>query len=216
MFINNYQDENLTDEQWDIAHAIAKALVETNTDVNELKKVISYLRDFINRDNIGSDFFKYLKVLVKYGSQIAHSNQTPKYYLNLEITCKKYLENYKDNPLVMLTILGWAARLMQYYKVSPVGESVNANTRSKPVIPERKKKIEDLKKTHQFQEGNILEAKVIKKSQGNKVTYEIEGIKYQEKEPKNFDLIPENKTVKVMIKSLKEDGSINHIKFYEK
>lgn len=216
MFINDSQTENLTDPQWDIAHAIAKALVKTNTDVNELKKVISYLRAFLNRPNAGSQFFLYLKVLVKNGKEIAHSNKSSEYYRSINQACSQHLKNYQEHPLVILTILGWAARLMQYYKVSPVGESVNANTISKPVIPERKKKIEHLKKTHQFQEGNILEAKVIKKSQGNKVTYEIEGIKYQEKEPKNFDLIPENQTVKVEIKSLKDDRSINHIKFYEK
>lgn len=105
---------------------------------------------------------------------------------------------------------------MQYYKVSPVGETVKANTISKPLIPERKKKIEDFQKTHQFKVGDILDAKVIKKSRGKKVTYEIEGISYTEKEQKKFDIIPENQIVKVEIKSLKEDGSINHIKFYKK
>lgn len=214
MFINNSQTEKLTDQQWNIAHAIAKDLTEEETDVNELRKIISYLQ-FINTDNIGSSFFEYLKELTINGKKIGHSQKTIEYYRQIEITCKKYLKKDENNSLVMLTILGWASRLMQYYKVAPVGETVNNNlTISQPQKSERQQKIEDVTKSRNFQVGDILNAKVVKKS-GNKVTYEIEGIPYQEKEPKNFKDIPENQTVKVIIKSLKEDGSINHIKFYQ-
>ncbi|NES70870.1 MAG: hypothetical protein F6K24_39500 [Okeania sp. SIO2D1] len=215
MFINESQTENLTDEQWDVAHGIAKDLTETKTDVNELRKIISYLQ-FINKDNIGSSFFVYLQVLTINGNKIGHSGKTPGYYKNLEITCKKHLKKYENNSLAMLTILGWASRLMQYYKVAPVGEIVNSNlTISQPKKSERQQKIEDVTKSHNFQVGDILNAKVVKKSKGNKVTYEIEKIHYQEREAKTFKDIPENQTVKVEIKSLKADGSINHIKFYK-
>ncbi|MGD1804659.1 hypothetical protein ACP6PL_04350 [Dapis sp. BLCC M126] len=213
MFINDFQTENLTDEQWNTAHAIAKSLIDRKTDVNELRKIISYLN--INKGNQGSNFFVYLQVLARNGNSIGHSKQTSEYYKNLEIVCKKYLKEYEDNTPVMLTILGWASRLMQYYKVTPVGETVdNSSNIYEPTISQRQQKIEELKKVRQFQVGDILDAKVIKKSStGKKVTYEIDGIYYTEKEPKNFDEIPENGNVKVAVKSLKEDESINHIKF---
>ncbi|NEP77853.1 MAG: hypothetical protein F6K17_14095 [Okeania sp. SIO3C4] len=215
MFINDSQTENLTDEQWNVAHAIAKDLTEEETDVNELRKIMSYLQ-FINRDNIGSSFFEYLKVLTINGNKIRHSKKTIEYYRQIEITCKKYLKEYENNSLAMLTILGWVSRLMQYYKESPVGENLDSNsTESQSKTSERQQKIEDLTKARQFQVGEVLDANVIRKSHGKKVTYEVEGITYTEREQKNFDLIPENETVKVVIKSLKEDGSINHIKFYK-
>ncbi|MGD1713100.1 hypothetical protein [Hydrocoleum sp. CS-953] len=218
MVLNDSQSENLTDEQWNIAHKIANDLTIEETDVNELRKIISYLQ-FTNRDNIGSSFFVYLKVLARNGNNTRHSKKTPEYDENLEITCKKHLKKYENNPQVMLKILGWASRLMKYYKVAPVGETVdNSSNISEPTISQRQEKIEESKKALQLKEGDILDAKVIKKSStGKKVTYEIDGIPYTEKEPKNFDNenLVENGNVKVAVKSLKEDGSINHIKFYK-
>ncbi len=41
--------ENLTEIQWQIAHAIAQTLVKENTDVNELGKAIAYLRAYSDR-----------------------------------------------------------------------------------------------------------------------------------------------------------------------
>lgn len=214
MLINDFQTENLTDEQWNVAHGIAKSLIDRKTDVNELRKIISYLN--INRGKQGSNFFVYLQVLARNGNSIGHSKQTSEYYKNLEIVCKKYLKKFEDNPFVMLIILGWASRLMRYYKVAPVGETVdNSSNIPEPKISQRQQKIEELKNIRQFKEKEALDAKVIKKSKGKKVTYEIDGISYTEKEPKNFDVIPENKIVKVKVKSLKEDGSINHIKFHK-
>ena len=217
MLIEDFQTENLTDEQWNIAHGIAKGLTEEKTDVNELKKVISYLRDFINRDKAGAKFFVYLEIVEKNGKKIGHSDQTIESYRQIKKVCKEHLKKFEDNSLVMLTILGWASRLMQYYKVTPVGETVdNSSHISEPQISQRQQKREESKKVHQFKVGDILDAKVTKKSKGNKVTYEVETIPYTEKEPKNFEDIPENETVKVEVKSLKEDGSINHIKFVPK
>jgi len=217
MLIEDFQTENLTEEQWNTAHGIAKGLTEEKTDVNEFKKVISYLRGFIKRDNAGAKFFVYLEIVEKNGKKIGHSEQTIEYYRQIKKVCQEHLKKYQNDPPVMLTILGWASRLMQYYKVTPVAETVdNGSNISEPGISQRQQKIEELKNIRQFQVGDILDAKVIKKSKGKKVTYEIEGITYTEKEPKNFEPIPENEIVKVEVKSLKEDGSINHIKFVRK
>jgi CRISPR-associated protein (TIGR03986 family) len=70
--------------------------------------------------------------------------------------------------------------------------------------------------TKNFRVGQRLEARVIEKKKGNKVKYEIDGFRYEEKESKQFKNIPESGQVIVEIKSIKDDGCINHIKFVQK
>jgi hypothetical protein len=199
------QLESLTDEEWEIAHAIAHTLskdqirIEVKSDgiVSELKKVIAYLHNLTNRKDITDKFFTYLKTLVEKGQNIGHSNQTPEYYRCIEKACRKYLQDYQADAQTLLKILGWSSRLIRYYKVAPVAEL--------PIT---------LLKKCQFQIADVLEAKVIKKTnKGSKVTYEVREEQYNEKEPKSFAMIPENEVVKVQIISLKLDGSINHVKF---
>ncbi|MGF1482359.1 MAG: hypothetical protein ACFB4I_23250 [Cyanophyceae cyanobacterium] len=184
---------DLTSAQWQIAHVIALKLVKEETDVNELGKTIAYLRSAIDRDlsNAKTQFFNFLSVLVKNGNQIGHSDKTPEYYRNIEKACKTHLRNEEFDVFDVLQILGWAARLMRYYKVAP-------------------------KSIQTFKVEQIIEAQVYRKhSKGHRVTYSVAGIPFTEKESKKFDKIPESGTVKVQIRSLKEDGSIKHIKFVE-
>jgi hypothetical protein len=200
--------ESLTEVQWQIAHAIAQTLVKADTDVNELGKAIAYLRAYANRDNAGARFFDYLKTLVKNGKQIGHSKRTTDYYENIENACSQYLKAYQDEAATMLQILGWASRLMRYYKnagsigeiTAPVMESV------------RQVEIAEVISAHDFAIGQILEATVTA-VKGNKVTYELLGtIKLTEKEPKQANLLSEGQEVKVEILDLKEDGSIKKVK----
>nr|RNJ64968.1 MAG: hypothetical protein EDM05_33680 [Leptolyngbya sp. IPPAS B-1204] len=212
--------ELLTDTQWQLAHAIAQDLVKTETDVNELGKAIAYLRHTIdqNPSDAGSRFFKYLKTLVSNGKQIAHSGRTLDYYRNIDKACSQHLRQAEAEAETMLQILGWAARLMRYYRVTPIGEISQSNSEVQiaPVVTERQAAIAELKNAQKFEQGQILEAKVDKKhSTGKKVTYIISGIPFTEKEPKLFNIIPACGTVKVQIKSLKDDGSINHVKFVQ-
>ncbi len=200
--------EAMTDEEWAIAHAIAHTLskeqikIEPSSDgiVNELKKLIAYLHILNNQNDIGSKISNYLKILVAQSQSIGHSNKTPDYYLSIEKAFRKYLLHYSTDVHSILKILGWSSRLIRYYKVEPIAEL--------PII---------LPKRHQFQIGDILEAKVIKKNtKGSKVTYEIQGDAYPEKEAKNFSIIPEYGEVNVQIVSLNSDGSINHVKFLKR
>ena len=212
--------ELLTNTQWQAAHAIARDLVLAEADVNELGKAIAYLRSAINRDaaTAGTQFFKFLAALVRSGNQIGHSGRTIGYYRAVDKACKAHLSSEASDAQSLLQILGWAARLMRYYKVTPIGEIVEIEFQEPEVtaVTERQAAIEALKTTQAFEEGQIIEAQVEKKqSKGSKVTYLIGGIPFTEKEPKTFDQIPESGTVKVQIKSLKEDSSINHIKFVE-
>ncbi|MEQ9356850.1 hypothetical protein [Coleofasciculus chthonoplastes] len=198
--------EELTENEWKIAHAIAQTLVKADTDANELGKAIAYLRNYANQD--GKKLFDYLKTLVRNGRQIGHSKRTSDYYQSIDNACNQYLKAYQDNPPVMLHILGWSYRLMRYYQnAEPVGEI------SAPVVESaRQAEIAEVVSTHDFKVGQILDATVTG-VKGNKVTYTIlETIKLTEKEPKKAKLLSEGQMIKVEIMVLKEDGSLKKVK----
>jgi hypothetical protein len=205
--------ESLTENQWGIAHAIAQTLVKEQTDVNELGKAIAYLRNAVNQDRADatSRFFKYLKTLVGNGRQIGHSGKTTDYYRSIDKACSDCLKGFQGDASTLLQILGWASRLMRYYKeAGPIGEVVT------PVV-ESARQVEIAKAigSHEFAVGQIVEAKVTA-VKGNKVTYEILGtIRLTEKEPKKAQSLSEGQTVKVEILDLKEDGSIRKVKCCE-
>lgn len=202
--------ESLTENQWVIAHAIAQTLVKEQTDVNELGKAIAYLRNAVNQNqaDANSRFFKYLKTLVGNGRQIGHSGKTTDYYRSIDKACSDCLKGFQGDASTLLQILGWASRLMRYYKeAGPIGEVVA------PVV-ESARQVEIAKAigSHEFAVGQIVEAKVTS-VKGNKVTYEILGtIRLTEKEPKKAQSFSEGQTVKVEILDLKEDGSPKKVK----
>ena len=205
--------ESLTENQWVIAHAIAQTLVKEQTDVNELGKAIAYLRNAVNQNQADatSRFFKYLKTLVGNGRQIGHSGKTTDYYRSIDKACSDCLKGFQGDASTLLQILGWASRLMRYYKeAGPIGEVVT------PVV-ESARQVEIAKAigSHEFAVGQIVEAKVTA-VKGNKVTYEILGtIRLTEKEPKKAQSLSEGETVKVEILDLKEDGSPKKVKYSE-
>ncbi|TFI54818.1 hypothetical protein BLD44_007395 [Mastigocladus laminosus UU774] len=214
MTLVEFDSESLTEQEWDIAHAIAQTLVKADADVNELGKAIAYLRTVANQPDATSRFFKYLKTLVNNGRQISHSSRTIDYYRSIEKACSDYLKTITDAQTI-LQILGWVSRLMRYYKNAgvPIGE-ITISTPS-PVESARQLEIAKVVKSQEFQVGQILEAKVTKIN-GNKVTYEILGtIKLTEKEPKKAQSLSEGQLVKVEIVDIKEDGSIKKIKCVE-
>jgi hypothetical protein len=202
--------ESLTENQWGIAHAIAQTLVKEQTDVNELGKAIAYLRNAVNQNQADatSRFFKYLKTLVGNGRQIGHSGKTTDYYRSIDKACSDCLKGFQGDASTLLQILGWASRLMRYYKeAGPIGEVVA------PVVESaRQVEIARAIGSHEFAVGQIVEAKVTA-VKGNKVTYEILGtIRLTEKEPKKAQSLSEGQTVKVEILDLKEDGSPKKVK----
>jgi hypothetical protein len=205
--------ESLTENQWKIAHAIAQTLVKEETDVNELGKAIAYLRNAVNQNqaDASSRFFKYLKTLVSNGRQIGHSGKTTDYYRSIDKACSDCLKGFQGDASTLLQILGWASRLMRYYKeAGPIGEVVT------PVV-ESARQVEIAKAigSHEFAVGQIVEAKVTA-VKGNKVTYEILGtIRLTEKEPKKAQSLSEGQTVKVEILDIKEDGSPKKLKYSE-
>lgn len=202
--------ESLTEREWEIAHAIAQYLVKDGTDVNEFGKAIAYLRNAVNQDraDANSRFFKYLKTLVGNGRQIGHSGKTTDYYRSIDKTCSDCLKGFQGDSSTLLQILGWAYRLMRYYKeAGPIGEVVA------PVLESaRQFEIARAIGSHEFVVGQIVEAKVTA-VKGNKVTYEILGtIRLTEKEPKKAQSLSEGQVVKVEVLDIKEDGSPKKVK----
>jgi hypothetical protein len=206
----------MTETDWQVAHAIAQTLVKQETDVNELGKAIAYLRNAVNQKqaDAGGGFFRYLKTLVNNGRAIGHSGRTLDYYRNIEQVYNEYLYIYQANPEKMLHQLGWVARLMRYYKTKPITEIEDLGTR--PVaISTRQAEVAKINQSQVFMLDQAIEAKVLKIN-SNRVTYEIMGsIRLTQKEPKKADLLHEGQVVKVKITGLKEDKSIKNIKYID-
>jgi len=200
--------DELTDAQWQIADAIARQLVLEGTDVNELRKATTYLRDRQNEVGAGKKFFDYLKTLVRHGNAIGHSKRTLGYYQSLDAVCNQYLDSYQDDAERMLYILSWAARLVQYYdKGVPTGEIEQPTVQS-----EREAEIQAITQANKFEVGQEIAATVAA-IKNNKVTYEILGtIRLTRKEPKLAEKLTEGQEISVLVEDIKDDGSIKRVK----
>src|ERR1041384_5752038 len=112
---------------WERADAIALELLGRETDVNEVQKVATYVRVQAGRDaaRVGENFFTLLERMARDG-HLVRSNQTPRYYRNLSDTCSRHLRGFRsttpESGWELVSILGWAARLMRYYR-SPEGKT---------------------------------------------------------------------------------------------
>ncbi|MCJ2542403.1 hypothetical protein [Thermostichus vulcanus] len=211
---------DLSPQSWDLAHSIAMTLVKANTDVNELSKVTAYLRSVAHHPDAGSRFFKFMSELVR-ERRLHRTKQTEGYYRSIEEICKDYLESLKDNPAQMLQILGWAARLMRYYKDGgmplgeippPPGSQLNSDS-ERPVEEQAQRlaEIAEVRDNTQFRVGQKLDATVANIN-GNRVTYEILGtIRLTQKEPKRAGSLSVGQVVQVAITDLKDDGGIRRI-----
>ncbi|MEH2381087.1 MAG: hypothetical protein V7K27_19740 [Nostoc sp.] len=207
--------ESLTEAESQLAHNLAITLVKEETDVNEVGKVIAYLRSIVEQPDAGRRFFSYLKTLVTNGRQIGHSGRTTGYYRSIERACNQYLQSQQANAQTMLKILGWAMRLMRYYKVSPIDEMSISESPQVEQVSERQAEIAVVFHSQKFEINQVLDATVLS-VKGNRVTYEMLGtIKLTEKEPKKAASLKEGQVVKVKITALKDDGSIKSVKFIE-
>ncbi len=226
--------QGMSQKHWDIAHAIALEVVLDETDINELKKAISYLRTIAHREDLGRHFLTYYHTLLKHGRKISHSQKTEAYYKSLleifDYYLRQCLKQQFNNFEVVCGVLGWASRLAQYYKPEPkINDRVKAELGD--VLQQRQDSIRNPSSDStvtpsdesnsnsplkQLEVGQILDAIATKKVSKNKVTYQCLGRVFNEKEQKNYDNIPLNRPINVEVRSLKNDGSINHIKFTEK
>ncbi|NJO43575.1 MAG: hypothetical protein HC865_24095 [Cyanobacteria bacterium RU_5_0] len=113
----------MNDQHWQVAKAIAQTLQQQNTDVNELKKLVSYLQWWRNRQSqegrnqLSEHLIQYLHHLGTNGE--TRSEQTQRYYQTLEKVCRENLELFETDAEMAIEILGWSTRLATYYKQNP-------------------------------------------------------------------------------------------------
>ena len=100
-------------EYWQAARAIAEDLSSTRTDVNELKKVVSYLCWLRNRGVTVTteQLLHYLDTLATHGE--VRSNQTPEYYRAIARACRSHLGELLLEGDALIQVLGWAGRLQR-------------------------------------------------------------------------------------------------------
>ena len=203
----------MTSPQWETAHEIARQLVIKDTDANELGKANDYLLYYAKT---GSQFFQYLETLAKQGKRIGHSKKTSIYYENIADVCSQYLERYQDDVGIMQQIMGWAFRLMRYYKEGfPIEtiEELSTNYEDTPIISDRQAEIAEAIASQEYEIGQIVEAQITnKKDKGKNVTYTIDSIPTAQREPKIFDKLAIGQSVKVKIITLRDDGRIKKVK----
>jgi hypothetical protein len=175
----------LTESQWQIAHIMARLLVQADMDKNELKKATAYLRTCVEAADGGERFFKYLQNLVHSGDKIGHSNRTLDYYRSLDEVCVKYLQPVQSTPQSMLDILGWVGRLMHYYAGKPIAELMDAPIEV-TVMSSRQAELAQAAQSMNWSIGMVVTANITN-IDGNKVTYTLpEKVKISQKEPKRF------------------------------
>lgn len=201
------------DKMWEIAYAIATQLVQQQQEIeptkdgirSELNKIIAYLRNSINNnlDNIGENFFKYLKLLVDNSKSLKRSDRTPEYYRSIHKICNQHLLAIQSNPEAMLEVLGWSSRLFIAATLETFDQSTQTN---------RQMEIQTAAKSQNLQIGDEIEAEITRIS-GNKVTYQLLNIFSKTvKEPKHYTSLKIGQIVIVEITEI-ENGVPKKIKY---
>jgi len=115
----------MTETIFQTARVMAQAWVRRGTDPNEVAKSLRYLTEHPH----GQLFFRYLNTVVQEGRAVVRSGRSLDYYRQIEEVCREHLTPYLEEPQEMAQILGWAVRLMRYYRVEP---NLRQPTASKP------------------------------------------------------------------------------------
>jgi hypothetical protein len=101
----------MTPDYWQVAKAIAQDLSGTETDVNELKKIVAYLCWLRNREGDVSTehLLNYLTILTEHGE--VRSKKTVQYYSAIANACSTHLGSLSLGGDALIQILGWVGRL---------------------------------------------------------------------------------------------------------
>ena len=105
-----------------IATALAADLADARVDPNEAQKALAYLRS--KRD--GKQFFDYLRAINRNGRVVIRSGQTLGYYRDLLAACERHLRGM--DAVKMAQTLGWAIRLLRYYRAVPSAPRPSSTT----------------------------------------------------------------------------------------
>jgi hypothetical protein len=111
----------MQETDWRLAEAVARDLVNRETDINELQKVVSFARiqTTMPGARVGEKFFALLDAMARDGRYLVRSGRTLDYYRDLQAVCREHLSGYRtaggEEGKKLVEILGWTARLMRYY-----------------------------------------------------------------------------------------------------
>jgi predicted RNA-binding protein with RPS1 domain len=109
----------MDEQRFKIAAQLAQNLNQHNTDPNEVAKSLTYLVARQEGERGGQEFFDFLRTVVNSGDAVVRSGRTLDHYRQILQVCERHLKGYQDEPQRMAQILGWAVRLMPYYKIVP-------------------------------------------------------------------------------------------------
>lgn len=140
-----------------VGKQIARELVHSQTDPNEVAKALTYLR--IHQD--GRSFFTLLESMVTNGRYLVRSGRTLDYYREIRRVCEKHLRSYQDKPDEMAQILGWAIRLMRYYQIEPTLVPP-PKVESSPTLPPRSESIAQPKRIQDLRVRMLVKARVVR------------------------------------------------------
>lgn len=124
------------------AELLAADLAGARVDPNEAQKALTYLH---TKKHV-KQFFEYLQAINKNGGAVIRSGQTLGYYRDLLVACERHLRGMQADE--MAQTLGWAIRLLRYYRAvpdaaellhkqvaSPVAQAVTAQPKAAEQLP---------------------------------------------------------------------------------
>ena len=114
-----------------VSDVMAQALVSRKVDPNEVSSALATLRGLED----GRQFFRFLDTVVREGRAVVRSGQTLDYYRHILDVCREHLTPYQGEPKEMAYILGWAVRLMRYYRTEGLQVEKPLHPRSRPEKP---------------------------------------------------------------------------------
>lgn len=126
------------------AELLAADLAGARVDPNEAQKALAYLRT--KKDS--RQFFEYLRAINKDGGAVIRSGQTLSYYRELLASCERHLRGMQADE--MAQTLGWAIRLLRYYRAVPDAADLireQASSTASQTAAERPKAVEPPKPT---------------------------------------------------------------------
>lgn len=105
---------------------LAADLAGTRMDPNEAQKALAYLRSVKEP----KEYFDYLRAINQHGGAVIRSGQTLNYYRELLVASERHLRGMSLAD--MQRTLGWALRLLRYYRTVPDAAGIIAEVEQSP------------------------------------------------------------------------------------
>ena len=118
----------MNDSDWAAAENIARFIYEQRVDVNEVAKLMPFLRRrrAVAGPGAGQDLDRFLDRITQPNAKaLVRSNQTIDYFRQIRQARQQYLRGVND-PQRLQSIVGWAVRLAKSYRHAPPMKVTNA------------------------------------------------------------------------------------------